>query len=113
MPATATEPQLDLFLDRPIDPYESIHAVHDLQTASPVQNQRMAVHIALLRFPGSTALELAEHFQYDRYMVSRRLPELEKMGLVYRLKTITGTPETRKCRVGGKPSCIWYVSKKP
>ena len=67
------------------------------------------------KYPGETARELSGHTgrhydsyrifaairKADRYTVSRRLPDLEKRGLVRK-------GEIRKCRVGGRASVVWW-----
>ena len=56
-------------------------------------------------YPGETALELNGHAYHsrniNRYTFSRRLPDLEKRGLVRK-------GEIRKCRVGGRASVVWW-----
>jgi hypothetical protein len=59
--------------------------------------QQQAVLDALTRWPGSTAVELAKVSGLDRYLVSRRLPELVPMHAkrgTARTCTVAGTPQT-------------------
>lgn len=62
--------------------------------------QQQAVLDALARWPGSTAVELAHETGLDRYLVSRRLPELVPV------HARRGKP--RVCSVNGTPMTTWY-----
>lgn len=65
-----------------------------------LRKQQRAVLDALTRWPGSTAVELAHETGLDRYLVSRRLPELVP---VYVRR---GRP--RECTVNKTPMTVWY-----
>ncbi len=52
------------------------------------------------RWPGRTSLELAAQDDTDRYMIARRLADLEKHGYVRKAGK-------RECRIGGRPSQTW------
>ena len=59
--------------------------------------QQQAVLDALAKWPGSTAVELAKVSGLDRYLVSRRLPELVPVHVRRgkpRVCTVAGTPQT-------------------
>ena len=58
-----------------------------------------------------TSRELADQCESDRYMFSRRLPELEREGLVHRARNPDGSFFSRKCSSGGKMSCIWWLGR--
>jgi len=70
--------QLDAFTDTPrarrTDPETSHMAAERIKPK--LRAQQELVLAALRNFPGSTAVELAHVANLDRYMVSRRLPEL-------------------------------------
>ena len=65
-----------------------------------LRKQQQAVLDALARWPGSTAVELAHETGLDRYLVSRRLPELVP---VYVRR---GRP--RECTVAHTAQSTWY-----
>jgi len=58
-----------------------------------------------------TAKELADIYNLDRYMVSRRLADLAHAGFVHKVPDpeAPGREAIRKCRVGGRPSCVWQT----
>lgn len=99
--------QLDLFatqiIDTPIpasrraDPESSRIA----ERGAGITGQRKRVAAAMEFEENITALELAVKHCMDRYMVSRRLPELEKLGFVAR------HPSLRRCRICGRPTTTW------
>jgi hypothetical protein len=66
-----------------------------------LRKQQQAVLDALARWPGSTAVELAKVSGLDRYLVSRRLPELTPIWVR------RGRP--RACSVAGTIQGTWYV----
>ena len=94
--------QPDLFapMQRRSDPPTSRIAAENLVASGELNRQQQAVRDALTRWPGSTAVELAKFADLDRYAVSRRLPELQRKGLVRR-----GPP--RDCTVNGRAQCTW------
>ena len=62
-----------------------------------LRKQQEAVLAALTRWPGSTAVELAKVSGLDRYLLSRRLPELVPIWVRRgkpRVCTVAGTPQT-------------------
>ena len=98
--------QADLFqtppprLARRSDPSTSHAAAERLRASGKLSAQRQAVLDALTRWPGSTAVELATNSGLDRYLVSRRLPDLAKDGKVRRMAP-------RVCRVNGTAQTTW------
>lgn len=86
---------------RASDPRAS-HEADDYMTASGKRafQQRTAV-AAVERHPGLTALEIATRAKVCRYMLGRRLPELEREQLVRR-------GAERRCTVSGRLACTWW-----
>lgn len=97
--------QADMFapMQRRHDPPTSRISAERLVASGAHGRQQQAVLEAVTRWPGSTAVELAERAGLDRYAVSRRLPELQRTGQVRR-----GPP--RDCRVNGRPQCTWHAT---
>ena len=107
--------QLNLFTsvqDTPIpasrkkDPQSSKEA----EQRANINGQRSVVLKAMQDKTNITALELASMYSLDRYMVSRRLPELEKLGLVKRYRGEDGKPLVRQCGVCRHNSTYWGVA---
>jgi DNA-binding MarR family transcriptional regulator len=67
---------------RRTDPETSHEAAQAVLGSGQVKVQQAIVLEAVLRWPGLTSLELAARLRLDRYQVARRLPELERAGLV-------------------------------
>ena len=99
--------QADLFstpmprLARRSDPATSHTAGERLRESGKLRAQQQQVLDALTRWPGSTAVELATSSGLDRYLVSRRLPELARDGLARRMAP-------RVCRVNGTAQTTWH-----
>ena len=100
--------QLDAFAlltdtprSRRTDPETSHRAADRIKASGQLRKQQHAVLQALIRWPGSTAVELATNSGIDRYTVSRRLPELVP------IHAKRGKP--RVCRVAGTPQTTWYA----
>lgn len=115
--------QTDLFTRPLTDPVPasrrtdppSSHAAHKaLLDTGVLANQRTKVYLALADHQGSTARELAEITGIDRYTASRRLPELEKLGYVSKLRDANMNLIVRKSFALGKESqeCVWVAIKK-
>ena len=81
-------------LARRTDPASSHEAAAQVTASGVRDSQCAAVLDALRRHPGSTSLELATASGLDRYVVARRLPELERDG-----RAVRG--ELRLCRASG------------
>lgn len=99
--------QAELFSSTPMtrlarrsDPSTSHTAAEQLSASGRLRAQQQQVLDALIRWPGSTAVELATNSGLDRYLVSRRLPDLAKLGKVRRMAP-------RTCRVNGTAQTTW------
>ena len=89
------QPYTDTPRARRSDPETSHLAAERIKPKLRAQQQ--AVLDALTRWPGSTAVELAKVSGLDRYLVSRRLPELVPIWVRRgkpRVCTVAGTPQT-------------------
>jgi len=69
-------------LARATDPPSSKRAARRLTTSGRHKSQKARVLRALRDYPGLTSKELALAMGEDRYMVARRLPDLERDGKV-------------------------------
>ena len=85
---------------RNTDPTTSHIAAERLRESGKLRAQQQQVLDALIRWPGSTAVELATNSGLDRYLVSRRLPELVPQ---YARR---GRPRT--CTVRSTAQTTWY-----
>ena len=85
---------------RTTDPKQSHLAAAEVTASGRREGQLLAVLALVKKFPRSTSLELSRHSSLDRYMVARRLPELEKAGLVAKRAV-------RECHVGHRPATTW------
>ena len=83
---------------RATDPVTSHLAAEKVKPKLRAQQQ--AVLAALTRWPGSTAVELAHETGLDRYLVSRRLPEL--------VPQYARRGKPRQCSVAGTAQTTWY-----
>lgn len=91
-------------LSRSSDPITSRFAERALKESGKHQSQLARALEALRANPDSTSLELgAAAGNSDRYLFSRRLPDLEKRGLIVRAGV-------RECRVSGKISITWRAN---
>lgn len=87
-------------LSRRSDP-DTSHDAADAMSRHLQDRQRRVLGIVFAA-PGRTTSELAASYEYrDPRMIGRRLPELERMGLVYR-----GTP--RRCEITGHTASVWF-----
>lgn len=86
---------------RRTDPHTSHQAA--ARILPKLREQQEAVLEAVRRFPSSTAVELAQAAGLDRYLISRRLPELASAGYVRRMPP-------RACRVNGRPQTTWHAT---
>jgi hypothetical protein len=85
---------------RRTDPPSSHAAAQEMERTGRRTAQSEAVLEMVKLHPRRTALELARLSRLDRYTVSRRLPELERRGLIRR-------GLTRDCTVNGRPMLTW------
>lgn len=88
---------------RTTDPSTSHIAEAQMSASGSISAQRADVLWAVCLSPDCTAREIARACRVDRYATSRRLPELERHGLVTR-------GPTRVCRVGGRLSATWRAT---
>lgn len=97
--------QLSLLTDTPrarrTDPQTSHQAAERIKSSGKLRAQQQTVLDAVKRFPGSTAVELASRAGLDRYMVSRRLPELAPIWV--------RRHAPRVCTVKGTAQITWYA----
>ena len=107
--------QATLPLARNTDPETSHEAADNIVDSGKCHLQRVAVYNALkeqnakLINPHPTSAELARWYGLDRYMVGRRLSDLEHMGMVEKV-TIDGALEKRKCTVHGSRATTWRIT---
>ena len=87
------------------DPDTSHEAARRLVESGRLSEQKRAVLSALRREPGVTSAELAQRMGVDRYTTGRRLPDLEKAGLVKK-------GEKRICRARGTRAVTWTTTAK-
>ena len=97
--------QMGLTFDPPrartADPVTSHLAAQEVYESGAADKQAAAVFSLVQIRPGMTSAGLASHFHVDRYMVARRLPELEARGLVRK-----GNPI--RCPVSGRAAVTWW-----
>jgi predicted ArsR family transcriptional regulator len=88
-------------LARRTDP-ESSHIAARRMVESGAQGDQQQITLVLVRkYPNRTSDELAALGSLDRYQLARRLPELERSGLVER-------GAMRKSDTTGRPACTWH-----
>jgi len=85
------------------DPVSSFSAARELVESGHHGKQCTGVLLALVDNPGTTSMELSVIMGVDRHLVARRLPDLEKGGVVTR-----GT--LRKCTVGERLATTWNAT---
>lgn len=83
------------------DPTSSHSAAAAAENSGQLAAQMALVKSAIRQFAGFTSRELAGKMHADRYMLARRLPELERLGLVRKGKI-------RICMAGGRPAITWW-----
>lgn len=88
-------------LSRLTDPTSSYLAADRIRLTGVAGKQRRAVFQALRTNPGRTSAELARVMGGDRYVASRRLPELRSAGWVR-------NGEPRRCSISGIVCETWY-----
>ena len=72
----------------------------DLRRSQQAQTVRL-VH----SWPGATSRELAEKSGLDRYVLARRLPEVERQGLIQR-------GPFKRCEISGRPALTWWPKER-
>ena len=90
-------------ISRRVDPPSSHEAAREITESGRRAKQKEFVHFLVDTHPGSTAAELAQLGDIDRYLVSRRLPELEGDGRILK-------KGKRTCRARGRTATIWEVA---
>lgn len=92
-------------LARNNDPTTSHEAATQLKDSGKHAHQKTVVLGALSRCRMSaTSAEIAQDNELDRYLVARRLPDLEKDGWVEK-------EGKRQCRVTGRKGVVWRVKR--
>jgi len=94
-------PLFNLPPSRKSDPETSVQAAQKLQRSGKWRGQKQRVFEALRRNPGSTSAELAEFMGGDRYIPSRRLPDLARVGMVKKGKV-------RLCQATNSKCVTWW-----
>ena len=89
---------------RKSDPESSHLAANEITKSGLRDSQKEIVLVAVKKYIGATSAEIAARFGFDRYMVAKRLPELEEDGLVHKGN------ESRKCNISGRKAVTWYAS---
>jgi predicted transcriptional regulator len=96
-------PPAGLALSRAADP-ETSHLAADEIAQSLSRRQQTALAV-VIRWPGRTVSELSElNDCRDPRTIGRRLPELERQGLVRR-------EDARECRITGRLAHTWRATK--
>jgi len=107
---TETQRLGPLFADMPIshrnDAVSSFKAADRHKASDNWSKQRQAVLKALQTLVCATAKEISEFSGIDRYIVSRKLPDLRRAGVVE-----NGKP--RKCRILKKKTLTWQLIDTP
>lgn len=86
------------------DPETSHAAARKLTQSGRLTGQRREVLDALRQCSGATHAELGRFMGRDWLVAARRLPELERAGLVHK-------GEARICRVKGSRCTTWWIVK--
>lgn len=89
---------------RATDPSSSDRAAERLRRSGVGGQQRLQVYHALRAHQGVTSAELSRIMECDRYLPSRRLPELARAGWVCR-------GARRKCSVSGIVCETWWITR--
>jgi hypothetical protein len=87
------------------DPVSSHLAAAEITASGQRDSQKRAILSALReQLSPCTSMELARAAGIDRYIVARRLPDLERDGLVER-------GQMRNCDVTGRPAIAWRAKE--
>ena len=92
-------------LSRKTDPASSAEAAEKLVASGAHASQKQRTLAALAKHPGSTSAELGTIMGVSRHVPARRLPDLERDGLVRRGKM-------RKCIEHGTTAVTWFANKR-
>ena len=93
---------------RTSDPDSSHHAARKMIDSGAARLHGEIVMEAVRKNPRLTSAELAAHCDLDRYQIARRLPDLEREGLVER-PHLGGSVLMRVCTVTGNLSGTWLA----
>ena len=90
---------------RRADPLSSKLAAEEITESGlrDAQKSQVLYHLRACAEP-VTSMELAHKGQLDRYVVARRLPDLEKDGLVIKVAM-------RSCGVSGRQAITWRIAR--
>ena len=99
-PTYRAQPLTDTPRSRATDPEPSHIAAEKMLTTGALGRQQRIALDAVQRYPGHTAVELANLIGMDRYAISRRLPELMPVHVR------RGKP--RPCTINGRPQSTWW-----
>jgi len=83
---------------RNTDPKTSHEAAEFIRGTAKKQQSKAAE--AVRTYPGQTSQELADLTGLDRYMLARRLPEVEG--------SLVSKGDTRRCQVSGRTATTWW-----
>ena len=87
---------------RTADPSSSHEAADHIVSSGKQAQQQSQAAAAVRKHPGLTSLELARATGIDRFVLARRLPEVEREGLIRR-----GT--VRRCAASnGRSAVTWH-----
>ncbi len=89
---------------RHTDPNSSIQAARTVEANGTIQDQLARTLAAVHAFPGLSSRALADKAQMGvegRFIIARRLPELER-----KLRVIRGAEEP--CTVSGRAAVTWW-----
>jgi DNA-binding MarR family transcriptional regulator len=106
------EKQLELFkMYHDTDPDSSRQAAREHVHSGQNRKQRQIAFEAVSRHPNCTSKEIAAYEGLDRAMIARRLPEIERNGLIEKVRTKFGQILIRPCKIGGQNSCEWRTTQ--
>lgn len=98
----AIEKSLRAPISAKADPSTSREAAAKITHSGKREGQQLAALALVRKYPGCTSLELARKGgTMDRYVLARRLPEIERGGLVYQ-----STPKV--CGISGHKAVTWW-----
>jgi predicted transcriptional regulator len=92
----------DIPLSRQTDPGTSRLAAKELAASGIYGRQKRMVYEGLKRNNGTTSAELAQRIGVDRYVTARRLPDLEREGIVRK-------GPARLCEITNSLCVTWWI----
>jgi hypothetical protein len=107
IPPSTVGDALPFPIARRSDPETSKEAAKEITESGLREGQLLVVLTMVRKYPRKTSAELAAKAElggipFDRYTFARRLPELEKAGLIQKLNS-------RKCTIGGREAHTWQA----